>query len=164
MQTLETGIYGAKVQSWSDSKPRAVLARLMEANPSASRDAIAALFWEEVREDFDCLKAITLEYWLPNNYLQLTKPRPKQSSGSRSFAQAQASVKSAIKKKVETGIKIALLQMEMPNGKKLSNCTGRECAQLSTKVGSWLERVAAKLKPSEIVGDKLSESDLRRLY
>src|SRR4030095_2232893 len=131
-----------------------------------SRDAIAALFWEEVREDFDCLKTITLEYWLPNNYQQLIKPRRNQSRKSRPFvrAQAKASVTSSIQKKIKSGIKIALLGMKMPNGKELRNCTGRECEQLSTKVGSWLERVAAKLEPSEIVGDKLSESDLRRLY
>jgi hypothetical protein len=53
-----------------------------------------------------------------------------------------------------------LLNWMMPNGKKLGDCTGRECR----KAGGWLTRVAAKVPPRKLVRDVLSDAQLQKLY
>jgi hypothetical protein len=48
--------------------------------------------------------------------------------------------------------------------KALRDCTGRECAKLGGKVGAWLGRIAAKVKPGDVVGDVLDEAEVRKMY
>ena len=55
---------------------------------------------------------------------------------------------------------IVLMNLPMPNGKNLRDCTGSECA----KFGGWFASIAKVLKPNEKVGSHLSEQDLKNLY
>jgi hypothetical protein len=48
----------------------------------------------------------------------------------------------------------------LPNGKLLRNCTGSDCKRF----GGWYQRLAAKVRPRKLVGNVLSEQDVRKLY
>jgi hypothetical protein len=62
--------------------------------------------------------------------------------------------------KAKTLIQGNLLDLTMPNGKKLRDCTGADCAHFS----GWQGRIAAKVKPTQKVGKVLNESAVRAIY
>ena len=53
-----------------------------------------------------------------------------------------------------------LLNLPMPNGKLLRNCTGAECS----KFQGWFRDISKHVGPSEVVGKKLTETELQNLY
>ena len=61
-------------------------------------------------------------------------------------------------------MQLKLLDLMLPNGKTLRDCTGRECREMGEKVGDWLLKVSSRVKPDQLVGDALQEADVRRLY
>jgi hypothetical protein len=59
-----------------------------------------------------------------------------------------------------------LLDLLMPNGKALRDCTGAECdrfGKADEQRGRWLQRVAAEVGPTRRVGDVLGEKQLKTL-
>jgi hypothetical protein len=114
-------------------------------------------------------------YWLDNNYRSLLAdyPEPDKEVTSRAerkqAAQAEkekiaAELKQKVEKAIEQKAQIILLDWVLPNGKALRDCTGRDCRQMSRTVGTWLQKVADRVKPSELVGSVLQESDVRKLF
>lgn len=169
MTHIDTGIYGAKVQSWAAKNPRDVLKRLIDDNPDSDKGTVFNLFLDEVRsEDAEEYLVVVIEYWFANNYNSLAQtPDHKRIMSKELFAERQArveAVKSKIKSSIQKQAQILLLDMMMPNGKTLGECTGRECTGLGNKVGGWLACVAAELKADERVVDVLSEDQLREFY
>jgi len=158
MTALNTGTYGSKIQSWKKTNPREILMRVVGQNPTAHEAGIAELFWDLVKEDEDCLKVIAIDYWLPNNYRSLVRPAARLSPQART-AQVKK-IKAAINQRVHDEARILLLDMIMPNGKPLRECTGKEIKRFD----GWLAKVAAKVKPNEKVGAVLSEEQVRKLY
>ena len=155
MTSLDGGIYGAKIQSWRRANPRNLLMRIITQNPGVPESELADAFWAEVQTDEECLKVITIDYWFPNNYRSLltSNKRPRATTGQASKIRSQ--IKAGIRKEA----KRMLLDFIMPNGKMLRNCTGRDCA----KFGGWMGKIASKIKPGEVVGEKLSEDQVRKL-
>ena len=54
---------------------------------------------------------------------------------------------------------VKLLDLSMPNGKPLRDCTGSDCK----KFGGWLGKIAAKVGARQKVGSVLSEAQVRKL-
>lgn len=52
-----------------------------------------------------------------------------------------------------------LLQLVMPNGKKLAQCTGAECIEF----GGWYTTIGEYVGANNLVGKVLNESDILRL-
>ena len=71
----------------------------------------------------------------------------------------RAAVTRAEIKKMKAKIVGKLLQVVMPNGKPLAQCTGAECLAF----GGWLTRIGEQIEPHEIVGKVLTESALTKL-
>lgn len=171
--TTGPGLYGAKVQSWHKANPRDLLKRLLDEHRADAisfdqtlKKKVLAAFRDAVREDEDYLDPI-IEYWFSNNYHSLIEaPREVTTPAQRS--QMRQSVVETVKKAVERRIveeaKIALLDMVLPNGKSLRDCTGKECAALGPKIGGWLTRVAGEIGPRQKVGSALTEDRLQALY
>lgn len=111
-------------------------------------------------------------YWLDNNYRTLLADYPEPEKGDitpRAERKAEKEkTAAAMKGKVEEAIKqkaqLILLDWVLPNGKALRDCTGRDCRQMSRTVGTWLQKVADRVKPTETVGSVLQESDVRKLF
>lgn len=173
---------GANRQSHRSTATRPLLKKLMDKSPNPhlkeERERIFEVFREKVMprcepkcqmrntEHFEVL----LEYWFTNNYNSLLAFFAQPGAPSR---QQRAVAKHAAKKKrteqiktaaVEAVAQIVLLDLMLPNGKALRECTGLECRQLGRKVGSWLVRIADQIKPDQIVGNVLKEEEVRKLY
>ncbi|GEM_PF-5131432 len=165
MTSLDTGVYGAKVQSWRRSNPRDLLKRLIEENPGADKATIHKTFRDEVRgEDGEEYLDSVIEYWFSNNYHSLVDPAPRRERPAAQKTDRVAEIREKVKTRIRQEAQIILLDMVLPNGKPLRECTGTECSQLGTKVGAWLTKIAGKVKPSEVVGDVLDEAQVRKLY
>jgi hypothetical protein len=114
------------------------------------------------------------EYWFKNFYGYLlnsefpesdseslhNKREKRKAEKEKTTAAMKAKVEEAIKQKAQ----IILLDWVLPNDKALRDCTGRECRQMSRTVGTWLQKIADRVKPTEIVGNVLQESDVRKLF
>lgn len=154
MTSLDTGTYGAKVQSWKRANPRDLLKRLIDNQPAAGRDAIFQEFREYLRGDDgeDFLDSV-IEYWFANNYHSLIeRPAPSRA--------AQQTERRVAVEKVKETIRARLLDMRLPNGLTLAASTFGYCA----KLGGGLARIGAKGKPNQVVGKHLSETEVRKLY
>lgn len=159
MESVATGVYGAKVQSWRRSNPRDLLKRMIDEMPGADKSALLSVWRDLIRQpdNEDHLDAI-IEYWFSNNYHSLVDQPRSRLPATKAQHRAAVSATTAVIK--ERATRMVLLDMVMPNGKALRDCTGRDCQ----RVGGWLSKIAAKIKPGEKVGAKLSEAQVRRLF
>lgn len=155
MTDMSTGVYGAKVQSWRRANPRNLLRCLMEENPKSGKDEIFRKFRSELKgRNRDDLISSIVEYWLTNNYHSLI-PKDKTSREKRRSDIDQ--MKSSMK---VNAVKMVLMDLPMFNGKRLRDCTGKDCR----KAGGWLTKIASMINAKDIVGQVMSESDLRRIF
>lgn len=166
-EVVDLGVRGAKVQTWRAANPRELLKRVIDDNPGADRQALLHLFREQMwREDEaeDYVDTI-IDYWFANNYYSIVAPVGiARTEQHRRTLQASAQVAEKIRQRIVEQAQIMLSDMLMPNGKRLAECTGKECQSLGIAVGGWLGRVARKVKPDQAVGEALSEEQLRELY
>jgi hypothetical protein len=113
-------------------------------------------------------------YWFDNHYRHglLDYPEPDKEISARAERKQTAQVekektvaemKQKVEKAVEQKAQIILLDWVLPNGKALKDCTGRDCQRMSRSVGAWLQKVAERVKPTELVGNVLQEADVRKL-
>jgi hypothetical protein len=172
------GRTGAKRQTGSSANPRARLVKLISENQSSSEAEIYNLCWDEFKSNDSYTERpghfyrTVFEYWFANNYrailLDTPQRREMRASARESSVQLQTkiaeSVSTGIQRMVNTKVKVALLDMMLPNGKQLKNCTGAECNSLSSEVGSFLSAVGKAVGAKKLVGKVLSEDQLRELY
>jgi hypothetical protein len=156
MTHIDTGTYGAKRQSWKGVSPRDLLKRMIDSNPGVAEETLQEKFAARVENEPDYLAPI-IEYWFANNYRSLVHSQPQVRVGRREARKAQDDV---VKQTIIARAPIVLLDLAMPNGKSLRDCTGKDCA----KAGGWLAKLAAKVKPAQKVGDALSEKEVRALF
>jgi hypothetical protein len=149
---INLGVTGAKRTSFREPNPRDLLRELMEKNPKADEARIRKLFTEAIEEKPEYLPTI-IEYFLTNAYRSLTRERDDLSGRSRQEAREQV-------EEMKGKIIGRLLDLIMPSGKALAQSTGAECA----KAGGWFATIAAKVGPSQVVGNVLSEHDLHKLF
>lgn len=157
MSQIEVGTYGAKRQSMKKAQPRELLRNLIEENPKAPEQKLLSLFADTVRDDPEMIDAV-LEYWFANNYRCLTfrSDAVERLNSAKRLAASVTSIAVAAKTRAT---RMVLLDMVMPNGKSLRDCTGADCA----KVSGWQAKIAKLVKPSQKVGEVLSEAQVRKL-
>ncbi len=102
------------------------------------------------------------EYWFSNCFDNLSKQsaavaRPSREQTADKETPKVAEWRNQIK---ERFVQFAFLKMVMPNGKTMEDCKGREM----TKFGAGAAAVGKAIKPNERVGDKLSETEVRKLF
>lgn len=161
---IHTGEQGAKRQSWYPSNPRALLKGLIDDNPKASEATLKRMLKEVLLQEQDYLDAV-VDYWFGNNLRSIVaeEPAPKRPRPAAA-AKIVNDVKKNVIAHIERSTKLALLDLVLPNGKKLRNATGADCKGLAPKIGVWLGQVARKLQPSQTVGKVLSEKEVREIY
>jgi len=149
------GTQGAKRQTWSGTSPRSLLLKLHEANPDISDENLAELMLDNVRADDDLLHPILI-YWVRLNRRALGAPTPRRRTNKRSNRATIAATTAAIKSRVP----MVFLEMMTPAGKKLADCTGKECLRF----GGLFAAIGKAVKPTEKVGKVLSERDIAALW
>lgn len=157
------GIHGATRQSWSRNNIRQVYAEIKSKNPRANCDEMVQLLSERMREDDDAMKA-GVEYIVINceeaqeGYAKrVTKPAPEPAP--EQIAQRQKTVAAHVDRSLEAVTKVLLLNLEMPNGKRMRYCSGAEMA----KFGKAYGRIAKKVGSTKMVGSVLNEKEVRAL-
>jgi len=165
MTNVDVGILAATRQSWKKRSVRDVLVDVMTENPDISEPKLLKKFVEHLEENPHDLAAVA-EYAFINTYRRL-KDEP---TADERCEMAKAKVEKAKKiadaacehaEKVQAiKAQIMLLSLEMPNGKKLSDCTGKEC----DRFGGWFKTLAKKIGATKRVGDVFDENKLRAVY
>lgn len=129
----------------------------MKANPIGSRREAKDRFLAEVRSDPKYLEMLADDYFerqsqswavrgTETNYSfqRTAKPREVAERESRT-----ARVRAAVEYRIR---KIILLDITLPNGKRLREATGAECS----KAGGFFMEVARHIKPTQVVDKHLS--------
>lgn len=173
MQThtqTKLGKLGATRQSWNRNSPREVLKALINTHPRESESELLRIFTDEIRQNEGHVDAI-IEYWFTNNLRSMRRAEPSVDLVRARAAERQAKitelkqvVERVIEHKAEAKAQIKMLALIMPNGKALKDCTGRDCKELSVKVGPWLAALGKQIKPTQVVGAALTETQVRKLY
>jgi hypothetical protein len=131
---------------------------MMEKNPMADAAALYKLFWDEIEDDKDLLRDI-VGYWLDHNYqslLSTSSPSPKPAGTAKS----KTAVGERLRQRIHYETRIVLLDLIMPNDKRLAECTGAECGRF----GGWLFQLSKKVPANKTVGDSLTEDEVYRLW
>jgi hypothetical protein len=180
MTLLEVGRTGASKQSWRHG-PRELLKSLMDEakdpheGKALFKDFLPLILPAAVREAFESEAeerrlVNIIEYWFTNNhnYLCALYPRPgdekRQSEAKKVRAAKQETIREAVREKIKEQAELILLDWIMPNGKAIGDCTGNEVRQFGRKVTPWIAKIVARVKPTEIVRDVLSEDDVRKMW
>lgn len=144
----------------------------MLANPDSSRKETFNIFLEAVRSDAIYLDALASDYfhrmeaqWRVSRIGEshslvgtpVTQRRAEISTERRKghverSAQAHTDLKARLRS-------VILLDLTLPNGKKLRDATGAECA----KAGGFYTEVARHIKPTQVVDKHLNEAELRNI-
>lgn len=167
MTMIDTGTYGAKVQSWRKANPRQLLRETIEAHPKMSKERCFAKFLDALNnhDDADALKEGIIEYWFSNNYHSLIETPPAvMEQRERQKQSLTGKIKAQVKERIQEEAALMLLDLTLPNGKALRDCTGGECAALGKKMGSWLGKLAKAVKADQLVGEVLTEDQVRAYY
>lgn len=150
------GYHAATRQSWQRDSIRSAIAELRAENPSATEESLVALFAKRLREDDDLLNAAA-EYAVINAVNSIaraavarTPPSPQERAA---IAERQSEMVQSIKEQ------IMLLNMEMPNGKRMRWCTGAEMQ----KFGGAFTKIGKRVGSTKLVGSVMDEKQVRQM-
>jgi hypothetical protein len=73
--------------------------------------------------------------------------------------QQEEKIGEAFEAKAEERANRLLLDLVMPNEKRLRDCTCAECKQMR----GWLTKLARKGRPDQLIGDVVSEAEVREI-
>jgi len=160
--TAGPGITGAKTVSWEHYNPRDLVLRLIREYPNADDKTLARHMRDAVLGDEPEYLLPCLLYVVRLTRRAVEEQRPKKTREERTAQKRQhaAQIRSRVTERVREQAEKMLLDLEMPNGKRLRDCTGNDCARF----GGWYKRLADKVGPRKLIGDVLSEQDVRKLY
>jgi hypothetical protein len=132
-----------------------LLVSLIEAEPIAKAETLFRRWLEIVREDEDYLIP-ALQHTFANLYNALSKTKRRRKSTNIADRKKQ---QQKIEAAAQAVSEMILLDLTLPNGKKLRDATFREC----TEAGGWWIKIGKKGKPNQIVGKVLSEKDIQAI-
>jgi hypothetical protein len=155
------GTKGATRQSWGRDNIRQIFREIQAENPSAGAERLARLLSERMEEDSDARLAGAS--YIVDNLLNSQKAYERREEPTRPERKAPTPEETAARKKqteetVESiKSQILLLNMEMPNGKRMRHCTREEMQGFRSGYG----RIIKKMKPGQTVGQVFDEASIR---
>lgn len=137
----------------SADNPRELLVKLFEDNPAASKDDLFKLFTDAIEDDPGYLRAVKW-YFFVNMYEYATRPE-RPSGGPRSAAKREAT------QQVTQAIiqQIVVLDLTMPNGKPMKECSGAEMLRF----GARYQKIGERVGKTKNVGEVLSEDQVKAI-
>lgn len=148
---MDKGQSGAKRSSWKKVHFRDLALRVLEDNEDVSIEELADAFRMELQRFPDYLDSICV-YIMANIKASLDPGRSHRPRGEISKR-----VLNGVAAKVTAQV---LMLLPMPNGKTLGQSTGDECI----KAGGWLTNVGKYVGPVGIVGERISEKQLVKMF
>lgn len=152
-----------------------VVRSVIRENPTATETERRTMFADLIRQDdysefFDDLivkmwqlvynKAVRAVF--PPSKVKLREIGKTAKIERRTQEQKAAATSKAVAgvvQKAKEEIASRLLDFITPNGKKLRDCTGAQCATF----GSWYTKVSKAVKPNQLVGDVMDNEKLKKL-
>lgn len=153
-ENLNKGHQGAKRSSWTRLHYRDLALKICEKHPDADVEKLAKLFLNELTRHPGYMDSIAI-YIMANIKAALNPSRFVR--GKTKAPMEQALVQRVVNR---TAARVLLMTMQMPGGKTLAQSTGAECK----KAGGWLTEVGKRVGDKGIVGEKLTEADLLKLF
>jgi hypothetical protein len=159
MTFMDLGTSSAKRATWRETDTRPLLQKLIAANPGVDNVTLFKLFWNEIEDDKDHLRSIA-QYWFDLALLALQRKPHRTKPRAQEQREHVETVKEGIKQRIEHEAKVVLLQLLMPNGKTLGECSGQDCRRF----GGWFTILARKVPAGKLVADTLSEKQVYQIW
>lgn len=137
----------------SEHNPRDLIVELVKKNPGADRKALFVSFRETLDEMGEEYRRAVEWYFFVNMYDYLVISR-KQMSGPIERAEARIQQRERVE---AIKAQIIMLDLTMPNGKAMRECTGAEMA----KFGNRYQKIAERVGKTKTVGGVLNEEQVR---
>lgn len=141
-------------------KLRNLLRDIMRGSPQASEKQIRNLCWNKCANNADLQRAL-FDYWFGNSYRDFTIEAAANSTAILAVRRTRASngngahAVTALKNQM----KACLMDFALSDGTPLREATFGQCA----REGNWLTAISKCGHAHEVVGKKLTESDLQNL-
>lgn len=157
---MHTGYLAATRQTWRVKTVRELVAEIIRENDAADEARIRREFRERVKDDNEYFLAVA-DYAFDAAWRALTIQRNSPTAEDRALKaeRAAADAKEYARKVASIKDQVMLLNLEMPNGKRMRFCTGSEMAEF----GKAYTKIAKRVGSTKLVGSVLSEQDVRRL-
>jgi len=160
----------AAVRRSAKKNPVEALVSLIDGDPTADVERLFRKWLEIVRDDEELLIP-ALRHCFTNIFSSLEAGRRRnrqmnlkaatedlQAHNERQIQRVKAQQQTA-KSMANVIMEIILLDLKLPNGKLLRDATFKDCAS----AGGWYAKVAKRGRPSQIVGQTLTEQQLRAI-
>jgi hypothetical protein len=137
----------------SEHNPRDLVIDAIKAMPGAGRKEVFERFRTMLAEaGDDCNRAVEWYFFVNmHDYLMTNRNRPDPIERATARQQQTERVE-AIKAQI-------MLDLDMPNGKKMRDCTGAEMARF----GNRYQRIAEKVGKAKTVGSVLNEDQVKAI-
>lgn len=158
---MNLGLRGATRQSWEDNNLRVAIREIIAKHPKAKHDRLVQLLAAQMRDDDDLLLAAA-DYAVANAVVALNRnvaPEPAPPSVRHPVSEEEREQRKQERDTIVESIKsqILMLNLEMPNGKRMRYCTGAEMI----KFGGAYQRIGRKVGAMKMVGSVLGEKEVR---
>ena len=159
MLTAPTPRTGAAANRRRDqANPMELLAGLAEQFPKDGEESLFLKWSEKIDSDDELLEAVK-RHTFTNLLSALRRNHGRAAASPALRAEAAAKTHEEAIKITETIKRVVFLNLILPNGKALRYCTFAECAA----AGGWFTKVGKLGKPTQIVGQTVSEERLQKI-
>jgi hypothetical protein len=163
-ETGPTTLQGAKLQSFRNTNPRDLFLRLYREHRNSSVTDLTDLLLDSIQDDpqRDGYIRTIVEYWVRNTVTSIDPSTPRR----RSAGKVHDVVEKAARRVAHRASEI-VLDLVMPNGKKLRDCTGSECLRMSeeqTLLAKRLAKIGRRIGLRQHVGSAFDETELARIW
>lgn len=143
------------VAAKEENNPRDIVLEAIKALPEGTRTERFEKFRSDLAELPDAYHRAVEFYFFVNmhDYFTTNRSRGRDPLERSSHHIQQVELVESIK------AQIVILNLTMPNGKSMRDCTGAEMA----KFGNRYQRIAESVGKGKLVGDVLSEEDVRKI-
>lgn len=166
-QTAEVQHNGATMQSWKAANPRELLERVVNENPTADKATLLADVQRELsKPEHRAHIDVIIEYWFFNSIkaLDARDAMKARAANQRVAMKVQQDEADRLVEKFQQHVKrearAILMDFVLPNGVKLRDATGADCAS----AGGWMLAIANIIGVEQRVGDALTEDQLHELW
>lgn len=135
--------------------PLQVLVNAIDNDPTMPTERLFQTWWGAVKDDEDLMRAVG-RHAFHNMLASLDRDKRKARERRRGQRAVSKAAVAMIKDRIRS---VVLMDLLLPNGKKLRDSTFAECSA----AGGWFKQLATRGKPSQIVGKVLTEADLQKI-
>ena len=168
-EALKTG--AAHVRRLATKNPMEVLRKIIEQDVTADNDRRFKKWDVLIMKDPELLLAVkqyAFKLWNTQLERDMRAAKAAEDTENAENAEDASPLKRRTKAELEEEAapivsraqKILVLDIVMPNNKRLRECTG----QYGKSLGGWIARIAGKVKPTDIIGTVVSDDQAQKLW